>query len=341
MVFPMIPRLRRVAATIAIVPLHLFCTSAEASDSIKDSTSGSGPRGGGQAKTILHRDDGRTTVTIEPPEGADDAAGGASRATTGTDFPKPATVQPSVESLRDLVRQADAIPLHTLAARGPNIAAVRRRIEVLSTVRLMARGLLDGEDAPKRLEARLLAASAHENFANALDNLPPPPVTDPESLEAWEAQRTLYRDAARTRALAYLRSCASLGKSSRGTASAEFTRRCLSMLRDMTGRPGTGPGTGSLDQIPLTPAGIATARSGELSVCVSEAARRTLDTMPGQVLVRMEIGTDGTVSSAEVQGDEGSEGLKACLVDALKLWGFPGLEPMTLEIPLNLKVSQD
>ncbi|GEM_PF-4858136 len=301
------------------------------------------------------RKDGGTTVIVEPPD--------ASQGSSALPPPAGASGEPNgqntaqstpLETLRSLTAEAGSIQLSSTSDSGqPDIPAIRRRLERLDAIRgtaqTAAQASMKSGNLSHRLEAFLLTGSAHETFADALERLSDPPGLDEEASAAWAIQKKLYLHAARTRALAYFRACAALSSAPRGRsatsasapASPETARTCTAALRRMQGKSGVFPQNSSLDRLPTDPARIVSLRSHELTICVSEAAARTRDAMPDNVLLRLDIGSLGEVSGASVEGTAGSEGLKACLAEAVKLWVFPTIPGAVLELPVNLKVMSE
>ena len=296
------------------------------------------------------REDGKTRVTIEPPSAPAAPQPPEPAQPVRSDSQKSPELPPW-EVLRLLTAEAKAIQLETSGAEGrrPHIPAVRRRLEKLEAIRSEAQAAMRDGPLSRRLEALRLAGSAHESFAEALEHLADPPELDREAADAWTSQKHLYGSAARTRALAYFRACAAMAaprakspaKTRRSDAAAADARACTEALRHLDGKRGIPPLGSPLDRIPTAPAQIAALRSHELTVCVSEAAMRTRDAMPETVLIHLDIGASGEVSSASVEGAAGSEGLKACLADAVKLWFFPTIAGSALELPVHLRVAAE
>jgi hypothetical protein len=242
-----------------------------------------------------------------------------------------------LETLQGLVREADALSIRASVADAgdvgaPDVSAIRRRLAKLDAIRAEASGSLHTGPASIRTRARLLVAQAHENFARALDVLPPLPETaaiDAETRAAWLGQRELTLRNARLRAMAYARSCNTLP----GAPKADV-RACAELLRSIP-RP-------DARQMPTgAPKTIVELRTSELSVCVSEASQRTRDVLPEHLLARLDIDKSGQVSDVALEGQLGSEALKACLEHSLRLWAFPGLFNVAIELPIRLRVRME
>lgn len=244
---------------------------------------------------------------------------------------------PSLKELVEMICAAEALPL-SAADGAPDIALIRRRLAKLEAIRTEASAALHGGSPERRLQARLFVAFAHGRFASALEALPlPASAQAPAARAAWMAQRGLALREARLHAAAHLRSCQALSHAL-PQAPGAYGSACARLLGTLPNAD--GPGTFA-PELPATPRAIAALRAPELGACLASAAQRTRDVLPERVLARLELDAAGLVRKAQLEGELGSEALKACLERALRLWAFPGLSDVAIELPLQLRLRAD
>ena len=235
--------------------------------------------------------------------------------------------------LATMALEADALALQARHGE-PDIGAVRQRLAKLEAIDGEANQTLHVGPARHRVLSRLIAAWAHARLADAVQSLPTPSAADSrEARAAWETQRANTMRDSRLRAAAYLRSCLTLAH-----AWPKARKTCAHQL---TALPDVdGPGSFS-SRLPSDPRALVLLRSAELSPCLSKAAARTRDLLPESVMARLELDAGGLVQSAHLEGELGSEALKACFERSLRLWAFPALGDAVLELPIQLRVKTD
>ena len=235
--------------------------------------------------------------------------------------------------LATMALEADALALQARHGE-PDIGAVRQRLAKLEAIDGEANQSLHVGPARHRVLSRLIAAWAHARLADAVQSLPTPAAANSrEARAAWETQRANTIRDSRLRAAAYLRSCLTLAH-----AWPKARKTCAHQL---TALPDVdGPGSFS-SRLPSDPRALVLLRSAELGPCISQAATRTRDLLPPRVMARLELDASGLVQTAHLEGELGSEALKACLERALRLWAFPSLGDAVLELPIQLRVTTD
>lgn len=244
---------------------------------------------------------------------------------------------PCLEKLAGIALEADAIRM-ARSGGDPDVALIRRRLDRLEAIRIESRNALHAGPLSCRLRARLIVAWAHERFARALEALATPSAANTnEARAAWDAQRDLTLREARLHAAAHLRSCLALADS-RPHSRAATRSACERLLSSIPNADGAGNFAAGL---PSEPRAIARHRSDELSVCIAQAAGRARDLMPDRIVARLDLDEAGLVQAARLEGELGSEALKACLERSLRLWAFPGLGQVTLEVPIDLRLRAD
>ena len=244
---------------------------------------------------------------------------------------------PSLAKLARLAREAEAISL-TAPHGMPDVSLIRQRLARLEAIRSESSAALHAGSLTCRLQARLIVAWAHGRFASALEALPMPASANTGAARAaWTEQRDIALREVRLHAAAHLRSCLALGQSLPHAPPA-YRSSCARLLGSIPDADGAG---NFAAELPRDPGALVRLRSPELSACIAHAARRTRDLLPDRIVARLELNAAGVVQKALLEGELGSEALKACLDQALKLWAFPGLSDVAIEVPIQLRVRAD
>ena len=239
----------------------------------------------------------------------------------------------SLAKLATMALEADALALQTKHGE-PDVGAIRQRLAKLETIDGEANQSLHVGPARHRVLSRLIAAWAHARLADAVQSLPTPAAANSrEARAAWETQRANTIRDSRLRAAAYLRSCLAIAHT--------WPEARTTCARQLTAMPNVdAPGHFS-SLLPSDARFLVQMRSAELGPCISQAATRTRDLLPPSVMARLELDASGLVQTAHLEGELGSEALKACLERALRLWAFPSLGDAVLELPIQLRVTTD
>ena len=236
-------------------------------------------------------------------------------------------VAASPAGLAELKTSVDQASQVRLVGEGgeANVAAVRRRLGALAALTVAARPLLRGADLPARLEAHLAIGEAHEAFARELFAAKAPAAAaGPATRAAWTEQVAATVERALETARAHLRSCVDLAG-----ASGELADRCGKALS----RVGAGrrPPRGD-------PSGIAAARMRELQACLDSHGEDGPEQRTVELTARLSIDGMGRVEAVSLspRGEQAAAWYD-CLSDGLRIWTFPGVADVELELPIRLK----
>lgn len=238
----------------------------------------------------------------------------------------------SLAKILAAAKVADGIAIE--ARRELDVEAVRRRLTALLTLTDVARPAGIGKELTPRLFANAMVGESHLRFGEAIFEAGAPLLATGEALDAFRDQVERTATTAFRTASAQLRSCADLAAAAR--VEPEVGAFCAGRLARIPAQAG-GEKTPLLKGEVEQTAAVTHLRQHELTPCFDAllAARPSAN---GQTITaRLVLDSLGRVEEVTLDGPaEAPAPFSDCTQNVLKLWVFPGLSDVEIELPMKV-----